>query len=229
MLAPVAIVLGSYFIGAVPVAYLTGRALRGIDIREYGSSNVGASNVWQSVSRVAVVPVGLAEIGQGLLGVAIAKFAGQSLAVQVLAGLAAIAGHNWSPFLRFAGGRGVAHAIGFMLILSWPALGAFIGVSLTGVALKSVPQFVGLAIVLAPLAALAKGQAPEIVAGLAAMAALIIAKRLLTNRPAIPAGAAAGTVLLNRLLYDRDTHEREAWVDRQPGHGGSDPKARNGS
>ncbi len=219
MLDAVLIILSSYLIGAVPVAYLTGRLLRGIDIREYGSSNVGASNVWQSVSKMAVVPVGLTEIGQGLLGIVIAKLADQSLAVQVLAGLAAIGGHNWSPFLGFSGGRGVAHGIGFMLVLSWPGLGAFTGVSLVGVALKAIPQFVGLAIVVAPLAALAKGQAPEIVAGMGGMAVLIIAKRLLTNRPAIPAGADARTVLLNRLLYDRDTRERETWVRREPGAG----------
>ena len=58
MLAAVLIVLGSYLIGGVPVAYLVGR-LRGVDIREYGSRNVGASNVWQTVSRAAVAPVGL--------------------------------------------------------------------------------------------------------------------------------------------------------------------------
>ena len=214
MLSAVLIVLGSYLIGSVPVAYLTGRLLRGIDLRQYGSANVGASNVWQTVSRVAVVPVGLTEIGQGFLGVIIAKLADESLAVQVLAGLAALAGHNWSPYLRFMGGRGIAHAIGFMLILSWPALGTFTGLSLLGVALRTVPQLVGLAIVVAPLAALAAGQASEIVGGMAGMAALIVAKRLVTNRPSLPPGADARTVLLNRLLYDRDTREREAWVQR---------------
>lgn len=214
MLSAVLIVLGSYLIGGVPVAYLTGRLLRGIDLRQYGSANVGASNVWQTVSRVAVVPVGLTEIGQGFLGVIIAKLADESLAVQVLAGLAALAGHNWSPYLRFMGGRGIAHGIGFMLILSWPALGTFIGLSLLGVALRTVPQLVGLAIVVAPLAALAAGQSPEIVWGMAGMAALIAAKRLVTNRPSLPPGADARTVLLNRLLYDRDTREREAWVQR---------------
>ena len=156
MLDAILIVLASYLIGSVPVAYLTGRILRGIDIRQYGSRNTGASNIWQTVSKVAVVPVGLTEIGQGLLGIVIAKLAGQSLAIQVLAGLAALGGHNWSPFLGFTGGRGIAHAIGFMLVLSWPALGAFIGLSLFGVAVRAVPQFVGLAIVAAPFAAQAK-------------------------------------------------------------------------
>lgn len=217
MLAAVLIVLGSYLIGAVPVAYLTGRLLGGVDIRERGSGNVGASNVWQTVSRAAVVPVGLAEIGQGALGILIAKAADQELSVQVLAGLAAVAGHNWSPFLRFAGGRGVGHAIGFLAVLSWPGLGAFAGLSLAGVALRAVPQLVGLGIAVAPLAALAKGQATEIVAGTAGLAALVIAKRLLTNHPAIPPGAGARAVLLNRLLYDRDVRDREAWLRRGRG------------
>lgn len=217
MLDAILIVLASYLIGSVPVAYLTGRILRGIDIRQYGSRNTGASNIWQTVSKVAVVPVGLTEIGQGLLGIVIAKLAGQSLAIQVLAGLAALGGHNWSPFLGFTGGRGIAHAIGFMLVLSWPALGAFIGLSLFGVAIRAVPQFVGLAIVAAPFAALATGQSPEIVAGAGGMAALIIAKRLLTNQPSPPAGIDVRAVLFNRLLYDRDTREREAWVQSGAG------------
>lgn len=219
MLAAVLIVLGSYLIGAVPVAYLTGRLLGGVDIRERGSGNTGASNVWQTVSRTAVVPVGLAEIGQGALGILIAKAADQELSVQVLAGLAAVAGHNWSPFLRFAGGRGVGHTIGFLSMLSWPGLGAFAGLSLAGVALRAVPQLVGLGIAVAPLAALAKGQATEIVAGTAGLAALIIAKRLLTNHPAIPTGADARAVLLNRLLFDRDVRDREAWLRRGRGEG----------
>lgn len=210
MLIAAVIVLASYVIGGVPVAYLSGRLLRGIDLRRSGSGNVGASNVWQSVSKAGVVPVGLAEIGQGLLGILIAKLAGETLAVQVLAGLAAVAGHNWSPFLRFTGGRGIAHAIGFMLVLSWPALGAFAGLSLLGVALRAVPQLVGLGIAAAPLAALATGQSPEIVAGAGGVALLVLAKRLLTNEPSLPANASH--VLLNRLLYDRDTRDRDTWV-----------------
>ncbi len=215
MLSSVLIVLASYVIGGVPVAYLVGRLLRGVDLRRSGSGNVGASNIWQSVSKASVVPVGLAEIGQGLLGIVIAKLAGESLGVQVVAGLAAVAGHNWSPFLRFSGGRGIAHAIGFMLVLSWPALGAFAGLSLLGVALRAVPQLVGLGIGVAPLAALVGGQSTEIVAGTAGVALLVIAKRLLTNQPTLPADAPA--VLLNRLLYDRDTRERDEWVRHRQG------------
>lgn len=211
------IILGSYLVGAVPIAYLTGRVLRGIDIREHGSGNVGASNVWQSVSRVAVAPVGLAEIGQCAVGPLAAKKAGLSEPVQVAAGLAALAGHNWSPFLGFAGGRGVGAAIGFVAALSRPALAAFIALSLAGVALHKVPQFVGLAIAAAPLAAIARRQPRAIVAGNAGMAALIIMKRLLGNDASLPAGRDAKRVLLTRFVYDRDTVERESWVQDEPG------------
>lgn len=213
MLSTLLVILVSYLIGGVPVAYLTGRAF-GIDIRDAGTGNVGPSNLWQTVSKVAVVPVGLTEIMQGMLGIIIAKLAGESLGIQVAAGLVAIVGHNWSPFLGFTGGRGVAHAIGFMLVLSWPALGLFSGLALLGVVLRSVPQYIAAGIAAAPVAALAAGQSPEIVAGTTAMAGLIFAKRLLTNRLRLPEGADPRDVLLNRLLYDRDTREREPWVSR---------------
>src|SRR3990172_2636535 len=154
MVTGVVIVLCSYLSGGVSVAYLAGRFLRGIDLRRYGSGNLGPSNVWQQVSRPATVPVGLLEIGQGLLGILIAKAADQSLGVQIAAGLAALAGHNSSPFLRLSGGRGAGPAIGFMLILSPVALGAFAGIALLGAALRAVPHFLLLCILLSPLLSL---------------------------------------------------------------------------
>ncbi len=220
MIAPVLIIAGSYLIGAFPVAYLTGRLMRGVDLREHGSANVGASNVWQSVSRWAVVPVGLAEVAQGMAGILIAKLADQGLTVQVLAGLAAVAGHNWSVFLALSGGRGIGHSIGFMLVLSWPALGVFIAVSLLGVGVGAIPIAVGLGVALAPLTALLAGQSTAIVLGCLAMAGMIIAKRVLTNHPVPPPGADWREVLLNRLLLDRDIREREEWVRRGSGEAG---------
>jgi glycerol-3-phosphate acyltransferase PlsY len=210
----VLITVGSYLIGAIPVAYVSGRLLRGIDIREYGSANVGASNVWQSVARWAVVPVGLLEIAQGMAGILIAKGLEQSVEIQVTAGLAAIVGHNWSPFLRLTGGRGVGHSIGFMLVLSPLALVAFTVISLLGVVWRSVPLAVGLALALTPLVALAVGHATAIVLGCAAMAVIILTKRVLTNRVALPQGLDWRDVLLNRLLFDRDLRDRDAWVHR---------------
>jgi glycerol-3-phosphate acyltransferase PlsY len=214
MMMGILIVLVSYLIGAVPVAYVTGRALRGIDIREYGSGNLGPSNIWQNVSKPATIPVGLIEIGQAAAGILIAKATGQSHHVQVLAGLAALGGHNWCPFLGLDGGRGVGFAIGFMGILSWPALGAFIAIALAGIVLRGVPQFVALGLVSAPLWAIVAGQRPEIVAGLGGVAALIMLKRIFGNDVTALFGPHGGETFVNRLLFDRDTRERERWVRR---------------
>ena len=216
MLEVVLLTIGSYLIGSIPMAYIAGRLLRGIDIREHGSANVGASNVWQSVAHWAVVPVGLLEIAQGMTGILIARGLDQNVEVQVLAGLAAIVGHNWSVWLLFTGGRGVGLSIGFMLVLSPVALVVFTAVSLLGVALRSVPFAVGLALALTPLAALAAGQSAPIVVGYMAMAAIVLTKRVLTNRIAVPEGLDWKDVLLNRLLFDRDMRDRDAWVRRLP-------------
>ena len=210
MLRSIFTILGSYLIGAVPIAYLAGRLLKGIDLREYGSGNAGPSNVWRHVSKPAVVPVGLAEIAQGAAGPFVARTTGQSPATQSLAGLAALVGHNWSPFLGFTGGRGIGHAMGYMLVVSRLALAAFVALSMLGVALRRVPQLVLLGVVSMPLAALVARQPREIVAGNAAIAGTIIAKRLLANDNSLP----LSRVLLYRLLYDRDTKEREVWLTR---------------
>jgi hypothetical protein len=70
------------------------------------------------------------------------------------------------------------------------------------------------AILLTPFAAIVAGQSIEIVVGLFVMAGLLCAKRLLTNDPSLPEGLDARRVLVNRLLYDRDTRERDEWVRR---------------
>lgn len=204
----IAVILGSYLAAAVPIAYLTAKLLRGVDLREHGSRNVGASNIWQSASKAAVVPVGLAEIGQGFAGPAAAIAGGHGPATQAAAGVAAIAGHNWSLFLGFTGGRGIAHAIGMMLALSRQALAVFIVISLIGVRLKAVPQFVGLAVLAAPFVAKVTRQPSAIVAGFAGAAGLIFAKRIVAN-DGLPTDP---HVLINRLLYDRDEADRDAWV-----------------
>ncbi len=208
------IIVASYLIGSIPVAYLAGRILKGIDIRQYGSANVGASNVYQSVARWAVVPVGLAQIGLPMAGIGLAKGLDQPLGVQVLAGLAALLGAVGPVFLRFSGGRGVGASIGFMLMLTPLTLAVFTIVSLAGVALRSVPLAVGLGIAVAPLSSLVVDGPGEIAAGCLAMAVIVFAKRLLTNRGALPEGAAWRQVMLNRLLFDRDVRDRDEWVRR---------------
>jgi len=216
MLGPILVVLAAYLIGSIPIAYIFGRAIRGIDLRQYGSANVGASNVYQSVARWAVVPVGLLEIAQGMAGIMLAKFLGQGLGLQVTAGLAAITGQAWSVFLGFSGGRGIGPSIGFMLGLAPPVLAAFTVISLLGWPLHSFPLSVGVAIALTPLASLIADGAGPVAAGCLGMALIVFAKRLLTNRIGLPADQDWRDALLNRLLFDRDVRDRDEWVRRMP-------------
>ncbi len=208
------IILAAYLIGSIPVAYLAGRALKGIDIRQYGSANVGASNVYQSVARWAVVPVGVAQIGQAMAGIGLAKGLDQELGVQVLAGLAVLLGAAWSVFLVFSGGRGIATSIGFMLMFTPATLVVFTVVSLLGVAARSIPLAVGLGIAVAPLSALVFEGPGAIAAGCLGMAGIVFMKRLVANRGGSPAGLEWREVMLNRLLFDRDVRDRDTWVRR---------------
>jgi glycerol-3-phosphate acyltransferase PlsY len=213
MLESIAVLAAAYAIGSIPIAWLAGRAAKGVDIRNVGSGNTGASNVFQSVSRSLVVPVGVAQIAQGTAAVLLARAFGQSDAVQASAGVAAVAANDWNPWLGFTGGRGVGQAIGVMLVLSPVALASFILVALIGVAIKTIPQFVALALVLAPLAAVIAGDSAAATSGCAALAVLILLKRLLAN--AAPAASAPRPhVWIYRLLYDRDIRDRGAWVRR---------------
>jgi glycerol-3-phosphate acyltransferase PlsY len=226
-----AIIAGSYLVGSIPVAYLVGRATRGVDIREYGSGNVGASNIWQSVSKALVVPVGLAQIAQGLAGPGVAWLLGQGAGVQVGAAVAAVIANNWNPWLGFTGGRGVGATIGGLIVLSPVALVTFIVIGVAGVVVRAIPQGVALALVATPIAALAAGQDAAIVVGCAVLAAIALLKRVLANG-APPAERVRPEVYVNRLLYDRDIRDREAWVRRErttaPGGIGGTPDARAG-
>jgi glycerol-3-phosphate acyltransferase PlsY len=211
MAVAVGVVAASYLIGAIPVAYIAGR-LKGIDIRRYGSANVGASNVYQAVARWAVVPVGLSQIALAMAGIGLAKLLDLDLNVQVSAGVAALIGACWSVYLRLAGGRGIAASIGFMLYLTPITLGVFTVIGMMGVFTRQVPLGVGAAIAAAPVASLIVDGPGPIALGCLCMAIIIFAKRLLGNPGARAEGVPWHQVLLNRLLLDRDIRNRDEWV-----------------
>lgn len=114
----------AYLLGSIPTGYLIGKFLKGIDIREYGSGNPGATNVFRVVGKTAGIMALLLDCLKGYLPVQIfVHSVSQNEWHLAFIGLAAIAGHNWSVFLNFRGGKGVATSLGvFLALLPGPTL-----------------------------------------------------------------------------------------------------------
>jgi acyl phosphate:glycerol-3-phosphate acyltransferase len=111
--------LGGYFLGSVPFGLIVGK-LRGIDIREHGSRNIGATNVWRVCGWKAGLPVFFLDAGKGIgavwLGrIAAERFAGPPDWCVVIAAMACVLGHSFPVWLRFKGGKGVATSLGTII------------------------------------------------------------------------------------------------------------------
>ena len=131
-MAPGLIVL-AYLIGALPTGLILVRLLRGEDIRRHGSRNIGAANVLRVAGPAVAAAVLLVDVLKGLVPVLLALRAGLAPWAVVAAGLAAIAGHNWSPFLGFRGGKGIATSFGVLVGLSLPSALVAAGIWLAAV------------------------------------------------------------------------------------------------
>ncbi len=114
----VSIIIISYLIGSIPTAYLVGRIFGKVDIRTVGSGNVGASNVFRVVGKIAGISVLIIDILKGFLPVLIVHCQGFDTLTEIVAGLGAISGHVWTVFLKFKGGKGVATGLGVFLGLA---------------------------------------------------------------------------------------------------------------
>ena len=113
----------AYLIGSFPTSTLAARWLKRQDIRNLGDQNAGAANVYRNLGARAGLTVGTVDIAKGALAVLLVKFIGGGTALQMTAGLAAVAGHNWPFFLQFRGGRGAATTLGvFMGLIPLPAV-----------------------------------------------------------------------------------------------------------
>lgn len=107
----------SYFIGSIPNGLIIGKYLTGIDIRQFGSKNIGATNAYRVLGPWPAFWVLLTDVAKGVAGVSIGKILLGTPVGMLAGGIAAIAGHNWSVFLGFKGGRGVATALGVIAVL----------------------------------------------------------------------------------------------------------------
>ena len=137
-----------YLLGSMPNGYLAGRWLKGIDLRQCGSGSTGATNVLRNVGKAPALAVFLLDVGKGALAVLLAKSFGLNDWVQVLAGLAALAGHIWPVWLGWKGGKAVATGLGIFLGLAWPVGLACFGLFM---AVISISRIVSLSSVVAAI------------------------------------------------------------------------------
>jgi glycerol-3-phosphate acyltransferase PlsY len=123
MISAIAWLAASYLIGAIPTSYLAGRLFKGIDLREHGSRNLGATNVYRVLGWKYAIPVALVDVAKGAVPVWLAGAGGPELPLFPLyCGVAAVLGHVFSVFVGMTGGKGVATASGVVLALAPKAL-----------------------------------------------------------------------------------------------------------
>ena len=118
------VIVVSYLLGSVSFSVLLAKLLKGIDIRQYGSGNAGATNTLRVLGKGPAITVLLLDVVKGIAAVWLGTWVGGwGTWVAVICGIAAIIGHNWPIYFHFRGGKGIATTIGVMATLCfWPAL-----------------------------------------------------------------------------------------------------------
>jgi glycerol-3-phosphate acyltransferase PlsY len=216
------LVLGAYFLGSVPTAYIAAKWFRGVDIRQYSDGNVGTANLMRLTSKRIAIPVMIFDLSKGAVMVWGAQLMGLDTIQQVSVGLAAIIGHNWPIFLRFNGGRGIFTGLGVVSILvPWLGL-AILVISYSLAPFRQLALGVFLATVFAPIGAWFLSQPLGIddrlplTLGFFALFLVTSTRRLTAPRTSFTDSVPLGWLLINRLLFDRDIKDREAWINQHP-------------
>lgn len=111
------VILLGYLVGSIPFSYVIPRLVAGVDIREVGTGNVGSHNVMGQVGRGPGALAGALDLAKGAWPVLVARQLGLPDLVLLLAGMAAVLGHNYPLFLGFNGGRGLATSLGVLGVL----------------------------------------------------------------------------------------------------------------
>jgi len=136
MVLTVVALLASYLLGSIPTAYLFGKVLKGVDIRKVGSGNVGATNALRVLGKGAGITVLFLDVLKGLVAVTLLAnifvyqpVLWQAQNLRIFMGLCCICGHNWTIFLQFKGGKGIATSFGVLsgLAMKVPGLNIVIG------------------------------------------------------------------------------------------------------
>ena len=194
--------LVGYLVGSVPISVLVSRAVRGVDIRHYGTGNIGASNTWRNLGFPPAVVVGVGTFLQGFLPAWAAGLVTGQASCAVAAGMGAVVGYGWSLLLRLRGGSAVGTATG-ALVAIWPmGLIPLLTLYAVGAVLRQPAPGV-LAGLLAFLVYMTLSAQPMfLLLGCAAIVLAVILKRFDGVQEDIRGDHAAGA-LIGRLLFDR--------------------------
>jgi len=145
------VIVSSYLIGALPIGYITARVLRGVDIREYGSGMIGATNVLRVLGRVPFICVMVMDALKGYIPVLATWYLFHSNDLQVASGISAVLGHDYPVYIGFRGGRGVAVSFGVYAALALPL---FVGLVAVGIFIVLAVRYMsGMSMATAPLGA----------------------------------------------------------------------------
>jgi acyl phosphate:glycerol-3-phosphate acyltransferase len=195
--APAAVALVAFFAGAIPFSNIAARRRAGVDLRDVGTGTVSGTSLFRVTGFGPLAVAGVLDVSKGAVGPLLAS--GRPTLAAACAGLA-VTGHNWSPFLKGAGGRGIAPALGALLVVAWP--GAV--VLLAGLVLGRFARQTGFGsfvseVALVPVTAATHGGVGAL-AGVCVAAPMMV-KRVLGNAPPAQPGVHA---YVRRLLFDRD-------------------------
>jgi glycerol-3-phosphate acyltransferase PlsY len=209
-------VAASYLFGAFPMAFLVVKWRYFKDLRQYGSGQVGGSNIYRSFSKKLGIMVGLYDILKGILVIGAARLLNLDTAHQVVMGLSVIAGHNWPVFLHFNAGRGIATSIGVGLCLLPIGLPGFLLLGLVALLVGSSPLPVLVAMATLPLTSWGLGEPLVLTLGLLLLFLMMVLRRLTAPRSERSKDIPIRQLLINRFLFDRDIRDAGAWVQYKP-------------
>lgn len=169
-----AAILG-FALGSVPFGLILTRAAGLGDVRQIGSGSIGATNVLRTGNKGLAAATVLLDAAKAVIPILVAQAVWPGLpAVGGVAGVGAVAGHCFTPWLAFKGGKGFASAAGALLALAWPALLACAGVWAATLYLSRISSVASMVTVIAaPLVAWALGY-PQVIAPLLAIAAIVV-------------------------------------------------------
>ena len=204
--------------GSFPSAYIWTRLLRKVDIRELGTGNSGASNVSRSVGNwPGVVVLFFDSLIKGFLPTLLFVWLDIPIWSFLLSSLSLVVGHNWSVFLKFKGGRGVATSIGVVLGVGmwWQMVIMAIGPGLIGRGLiykDSAPWTIASLLMLIAFTFIYESES-YIIWLLVGLLILMVVKRLMPNSGIICSRPDFFSVMFLRIIFDRDVKSKMDWIN----------------